>query len=85
MEWAVHPSNPPVPVADRLAQIEDFDFCARLYFAGMETVIRDLKLDMAAQTENLRQRWSVTEVQIIVRWRRRGLAAERTTGKRAVS
>jgi GNAT superfamily N-acetyltransferase len=49
----------------RPARAEDFDFCARLYFAGMEETIRTLKLDMAAQTANLRARWTAAEVQII--------------------
>jgi GNAT superfamily N-acetyltransferase len=61
----VHPSNSPVPIALRAARIEDFDFCARLYFSAMEKTIRELKLDMVVQAEGLRQRWDVAEVQII--------------------
>jgi GNAT superfamily N-acetyltransferase len=49
----------------RPAQVDDFDYCARLYFSGMEETIRTLKLDMAAQTAHLRARWNVTEVRII--------------------
>lgn len=45
---------------------EDFDFCARLYFSGMDQIIRDLKLDMTKQEESLRQRWEAARVQIIV-------------------
>ena len=52
-------------IALRAARPDDFDFCSRLYFSGMEETIRELKLDMAAQTANLRDRWIVTEVKII--------------------
>lgn len=55
--------------ADRIilrpARAHDFDYCAGLYFAGMETVIRELNLDQAAQLANLRQRWEMTQVRII--------------------
>jgi GNAT superfamily N-acetyltransferase len=54
-----------MPIALRPARAEDFDFCARLYFSGMEEIIRELKLDMALQTANLRERWTVAEVEII--------------------
>jgi GNAT superfamily N-acetyltransferase len=54
-----------MPIALRPARAEDFDFCARLYFSGMAEVIRELKLDMALQTANLRERWDVAEVEII--------------------
>lgn len=49
----------------RPAHPEDFDYCARLYFAGMETIIKDLNLNMHAQIANPRQRWDVTQVGII--------------------
>jgi len=52
-------------IALRPARLDDFDFCAGLYFSGMEETIRQLKLDMAAQTASLRNRWHVTEVEII--------------------
>jgi GNAT superfamily N-acetyltransferase len=54
-----------MPIALRPARAEDFDFCARLYFSGMAEIIRQLKLDMALQTADLRQRWEVGEVEII--------------------
>jgi ribosomal protein S18 acetylase RimI-like enzyme len=54
-----------MPIARRPARSGDFDFCARLYFSGMEETIRRLKLDMVAQNRNLRERWSVEEVRII--------------------
>jgi len=50
----------------RPARPDDFDFCARLYFSGMEDIIRQLKLDMARQEANLRERWHVGEVRLIV-------------------
>ena len=49
----------------RQARTQDFDFCAALYFAGMESVIRDLKLDRAAQVVSFRQQWELTQVRII--------------------
>jgi GNAT superfamily N-acetyltransferase len=54
-----------MPTALRPARSDDFDFCARLYFSGMAETIRQLNLDMAAQTANLRERWDVAEVEII--------------------
>jgi ribosomal protein S18 acetylase RimI-like enzyme len=49
----------------RPAQTKDFDYCARLYFAGMETIIKELNLNLDAQIAGLRQRWDVTQVRII--------------------
>jgi GNAT superfamily N-acetyltransferase len=54
-----------MPTALRPARPEDFDFCARLYFSGMDEIIRELKLDMALQTADLRARWDAAEVEII--------------------
>jgi ribosomal protein S18 acetylase RimI-like enzyme len=50
----------------RPAVAQDFDYCARLYFSGMEWAIRELKLDPAGQVANFRQRWKTTEVRIIL-------------------
>jgi ribosomal protein S18 acetylase RimI-like enzyme len=49
----------------RPARPEDFDYCARLYFEGMEKIIKELNLNMDAQVAGLRQRWDVTQVRII--------------------
>ena len=49
----------------RPAHLEDFDYCARLYFEGMENVIKELNLDMDAQIAGFRQRWDVTQVRIV--------------------
>jgi ribosomal protein S18 acetylase RimI-like enzyme len=54
-------------IAFRPATADDFDYCASLYFAGMDTVIRDLNLDMAVQTASFRRRWEPPEVRIIMR------------------
>jgi len=35
-------------VSFRPAEEPDFDYCATLYFAGMDKIIRELKLDMDA-------------------------------------
>jgi adenylate kinase family enzyme/GNAT superfamily N-acetyltransferase len=55
------------PIGFRSANPTDFDFCANLYFAGMEAAIRDLYLDPAVQRANFRQRWAADEVKIILR------------------
>jgi GNAT superfamily N-acetyltransferase len=52
-------------IALRPARADDFDYCASLYFAGMEQTIRELKLDLAKQRANLRERWAMPEVRII--------------------
>jgi GNAT superfamily N-acetyltransferase len=49
----------------RPARPEDFNYCARLYFEGMDTIIKELKLNLEAQVTGLRQRWDVTQVRII--------------------
>ncbi len=49
----------------RPARTQDFDFCAALYFAGIESIIRELKLDRAAQVVSFRQQWELTQVRII--------------------
>jgi GNAT superfamily N-acetyltransferase len=52
-------------ISFRPARPEDFDYCAKLYFAGMERTIGQLGLDMAAQATSFRQRWDLTQVRII--------------------
>jgi len=49
----------------RPAHPEDFDYCARLYFEGMEKIIKELSLNTDAQVAGLRQRWEVAQVRII--------------------
>jgi ribosomal protein S18 acetylase RimI-like enzyme len=56
-----------VPIGLRQAAAEDFDYCARLYFAGMETTIRALDLDVTRHTADFRERWSAAETRIITR------------------
>jgi ribosomal protein S18 acetylase RimI-like enzyme len=52
-------------IAFRAANPSDFDYCAALYFAGMDATIRQLGLDMAAQAASLRSQWHAAEVRII--------------------
>ena len=52
-------------IVARPARPQDFDYCAQLYFEGMEKIIEELKLDMAAHAVGFRQRWDVTQVRII--------------------
>jgi ribosomal protein S18 acetylase RimI-like enzyme len=49
----------------RAAHAEDFDYCAHLYFEGMENIIKELNLDVAAHAAGFRQRWDVTRVRIV--------------------
>jgi GNAT superfamily N-acetyltransferase len=52
-------------VAFRPALPEDFDYCERLYFAEMERINRELKLDRDLQVASFRRLWDVTQVRII--------------------
>ena len=52
-------------VAFRPALPEDFDYCERLYFAEMERINRELKLDRDLQVASFRRQWQVTQVRII--------------------
>jgi hypothetical protein len=52
-------------VAFRPARPQDFDYCERLYFAEMERINRELKLDRAVQVASFRRQWEVMQVRII--------------------
>jgi GNAT superfamily N-acetyltransferase len=52
-------------VAFRPAGTADFDYCHRLYFAEMERINRELKLDRDAQAASFRRQWDVSQVRII--------------------
>ncbi len=52
-------------IALRPALPEDFEYCRRLYFAGMSRIIKELNLDEAAQAVSFRQHWVLAEVRII--------------------
>src|SRR6516165_8227453 len=49
----------------RPARSEDFDYCARLYFEGMESIIKELNLKMDAHAASFPRSWDVTQVRII--------------------
>ncbi len=49
----------------RPARPEDFGYCAHLYFEGMESIIKELNLNIDAQVADFRRRWDVTQVRII--------------------
>jgi GNAT superfamily N-acetyltransferase len=44
---------------------DDFDYCERLYFAEMERINRELKLDRDLQRASFRRQWHATQVRII--------------------
>jgi ribosomal protein S18 acetylase RimI-like enzyme len=52
-------------IAFRPARAQDFEYCRRLYFAGMETIIEELRLNEAAQESSFREQWVLTQVRII--------------------
>ena len=58
--------DPATRIVLRPAVAEDFDYCARLYFAGIEWMFQELNLDRAAQVTGFRQRWEPIQVRIIV-------------------
>jgi GNAT superfamily N-acetyltransferase len=49
----------------RHAVAQDFEYCKRLYFAGMKNIIEELGLDMAAQTATFPEQWASEQVRII--------------------
>jgi GNAT superfamily N-acetyltransferase len=55
-----------VQITFRSARVEDFQYCANLYFSGMEDIIRELKLDRAAQAASLRLEWDPAQVRVMV-------------------
>ena len=52
-------------IALRPASIQDFEYCKRLYFAGMKKIIEELHLNRAAQAVSFREQWALTQVRII--------------------
>jgi ribosomal protein S18 acetylase RimI-like enzyme len=49
----------------RPAHLQDFEYCANLYFAEMERTIDMLKVDKAAHAAGFRERWNEAQVRII--------------------
>jgi predicted N-acetyltransferase YhbS len=54
MRTALRPTRP-----------EDFGYCERLYFEGMENTIRKLDLNRDAQVASFHEHWDVAQVRII--------------------
>ena len=52
-------------IAFRSAETADYDYCATLYFAELEQIIRDLNQDMSGHADRVRQLWIPAEVRII--------------------
>lgn len=52
-------------IALRPAGPQDFEYCKRLYFAGMKRIIEELNLDIAAQAVSFQEHWALTQVRII--------------------
>jgi GNAT superfamily N-acetyltransferase len=60
-----HATDKPMRITLRQAAAEDFEYCKRLYFAGMKNIIEELGLDMAAQTASFPEQWALEQVRII--------------------
>jgi GNAT superfamily N-acetyltransferase len=52
-------------IALRPAAAQDFDYCERLYFAGMKRIIEELNLDLGDQATGFLKQWALDEVRII--------------------
>ncbi|HLW84949.1 MAG TPA: GNAT family N-acetyltransferase [Candidatus Sulfotelmatobacter sp.] len=60
-----HVTDEPMRITLRHAVAQDFEYCKRLYFAGMRNIIEELGLDMAAQTATFPEEWALEQVRII--------------------
>jgi GNAT superfamily N-acetyltransferase len=61
----VRATDKPMQIALRPAGSQDFEYCKRLYFAGMKTIIEELDLEIAAQALSLRENWALQQVRVI--------------------
>jgi ribosomal protein S18 acetylase RimI-like enzyme len=50
----------------RPASAQDFEYCKRLYFAEMQWIIDELKLDRAAQAASFERQWDQSQVRILM-------------------
>jgi GNAT superfamily N-acetyltransferase len=55
-----------MPLTFRPALPADFAYCERLYFANMEHMNRELKLDHSTQIASFRRQWNASEARIIM-------------------
>jgi len=51
----------------RPASAGDFEYCKRLYFEGMHSIIDELKLDRVAQAASFEQQWEQAQVRILLK------------------
>jgi GNAT superfamily N-acetyltransferase len=61
----VHGTDRPMQITVRLAVAEDFEYCKRLYLAGMERIIEEFGLERSAQAASFSEEWAPTQVRII--------------------
>jgi ribosomal protein S18 acetylase RimI-like enzyme len=52
-------------ISFRSAVAQDYEYCKRLYFAGMQEIIERLNLDRGAQASSFEQQWNCEQVRII--------------------
>jgi ribosomal protein S18 acetylase RimI-like enzyme len=50
----------------RAASAEDFEYCKRLYFEGMEAIVEALRLDRTVLAVSFAQQWERSQVRIVV-------------------
>ena len=62
-EHCCHVSS--MQIALRRALPQDFEYCKRLYFAEMESIIEELHLDRTAHAAGLERQWVPAQVRII--------------------
>jgi GNAT superfamily N-acetyltransferase len=55
-----------MPLSFRPARSADFTYCERLYFANMDRINRELKLDHRTQVASFGRLWNAAEVRIIM-------------------
>jgi ribosomal protein S18 acetylase RimI-like enzyme len=60
-----HATDKQMQITIRPAITQDFEYCKRLYFAGMKRIIEELGLNMDAQIASFRQQWELKQVRII--------------------
>jgi ribosomal protein S18 acetylase RimI-like enzyme len=55
------------PVTFRPASANDFEYCKRLYFDEMRSIIDEFKLDRVAQAASFEQQWEHAQVRILMK------------------
>lgn len=62
----VYATDVPTQLTFRPARTQDFEYCKRLCFAGMERIIDELNLDRNAQETSFEEQWELTQVRVLM-------------------